>query len=196
MKVFENTIIYAGKWLNMHKTLFPLKNGGTGIWEHVSRPNRKTDSDGVSILATIYQEKVLKLVIISVYRIPLNQFVLELPAGMIDINDVDPVSAALRELKEETGYTALRSHVKEQGIIAYNDPWKSNECSRLIRVHIDENLPENKIPLQRLDQEEDIRVELIPLKGFKKELIQLAEKKSYAIDSRIYLFALGLELNQ
>jgi NTP pyrophosphohydrolases including oxidative damage repair enzymes len=41
---------------------------------------------------------------------------------MIDAKDKDPASAALRELKEETGYTASIENIKETGLIAYNDP--------------------------------------------------------------------------
>ena len=176
----------------MNKTTFTTKSGKPGIWEHVSRPTRTSDSDGVSLLATITHEGVLKLITIGIYRIPLNQWVLELPAGMIDAKDKDPASAALRELKEETGYTASIENIKETGLIAYNDPWKSNECSRLVRVHIDSSLSENKNPLQSLDPEENINVELIPIENLAFNLKNLAEKKNYAIDSRIYLFALGV----
>jgi 8-oxo-dGTP pyrophosphatase MutT (NUDIX family) len=192
MKNLEKTIIYSGKWLQMNVTKFTTSNGGPGIWEHVSRPTRVADSDGVSILATIKHENCMKLVTVAVYRIPLNQWVLELPAGMIDAKDLDPVTSALRELKEETGYTAFRENVEDVGLIAYNDPWKSNECSRLIKVRIDGELNENKKPIQDLDPEEHINVELIPLDNMNQHLGVLMKEKNYAIDSRIYLFSLGL----
>ena len=192
MKNFERNIIYAGKWLQMNITKFTTKTGANGIWEHVSRPTRVSDSDGVSILATINHENTLKLITIGIFRVPLNQWVLELPAGMIDKKDTDPIQTALRELKEETGYTARREHVIENGLIAYNDPWKSNECARLIRIHIDSKLPENLNPQQNLDAEEQINVELLPVHTLKNSLTELSKQKNYAIDSRIYLFALGL----
>jgi ADP-ribose pyrophosphatase len=192
---YEKTLVYAGKFLNMNLTKFVTNSGKIGVWEHVSRPTRVGDSDGVSILATINHENILKLVAISIHRIPLNQWVLELPAGMIDSKDTSPVLAGLRELKEETGYTADPSHVKETGLIAYNDPWKSNECSRIIRVHIDSTLPENLHPVQSLDPEENIKVELIPLNDISRYLERLIKEKNYAIDSRIYLFALGLNFH-
>ena len=135
----------------------------------------------------------MKLVTVAAYRIPLNQWVLELPSGMIDSKDPDPIHSALRELKEETGYTAQREHVRENGLICYNDPWKSNECSKLIRIHIDEKHPDNIKPVQQLDPEEHIQVELIPINEFKKHLSDLSLRKNYAIDSRIYLFGIGLD---
>lgn len=40
------------------------------------------------------------------YRYACRRVVLEIPAGKIDKGETDPVEAAKRELKEETGYTA------------------------------------------------------------------------------------------
>jgi len=44
-----------------------------------------------------------KLVMIKNYRYPIDEMVLELPAGLIDKNE-SPVETAKRELEEETGY--------------------------------------------------------------------------------------------
>lgn len=44
-------------------------------------------------------------IIIEQFRPPVNAYVIELPAGLIDPKDTIE-SAAFRELEEETGYTA------------------------------------------------------------------------------------------
>jgi ADP-ribose pyrophosphatase len=55
--------------------------------------------DYVFILA-ITPENEIPLV--SQFRVPMNRYSLELPAGLIDVNE-SPRHAAIRELKEETG---------------------------------------------------------------------------------------------
>jgi len=45
------------------------------------------------------------VVLIEQYRAPLDEPLLEIPAGMLDIPGEDPMAAARRELEEEVGYT-------------------------------------------------------------------------------------------
>lgn len=46
------------------------------------------------------------VIFVHQYRATLDTFVREIPAGMRDIEGEDPATTAVRELKEETGYTA------------------------------------------------------------------------------------------
>lgn len=46
------------------------------------------------------------VVLIEQYRTPLDESLLEIPAGMLDVPGEDPEDAVRRELEEETGYTA------------------------------------------------------------------------------------------
>ena len=54
--------------------------------------------------ASTPQPPELYLVLVSQYRPPLNAISLELPAGLVDEEDLSPAEAAIRELREETGY--------------------------------------------------------------------------------------------
>ena len=49
------------------------------------------------------QNNVTSTVLVKQYRPPLDAYTIELPAGLIDANET-PQEAAIRELKEETGY--------------------------------------------------------------------------------------------
>lgn len=47
-----------------------------------------------------------KVVLVEQFRYAMGQVVLEVPAGKIDKGETDPVKTAVRELKEETGFSA------------------------------------------------------------------------------------------
>ena len=62
---------------------------------------RKNTSDGV-IIYSLYGENHDKVVLIRQYRCPLDDFIYEFPAGLVDPGESFP-EAGIRELKEETG---------------------------------------------------------------------------------------------
>ena len=60
------------------------------------------------------------------YRHGSNTVELEIPGGMIDPEDVSPVAAGLRELREETGFTGQKARLI--GEIFPNPAIMSNVC--------------------------------------------------------------------
>ena len=52
-----------------------------------------------------------KLVMVEQYRPGSNTVELEIPGGMMDADDTDPVATAVRELREETGYEGEKARV-------------------------------------------------------------------------------------
>ena len=57
-------------------------------------------------VATVAVTNQGDVVLVSQYRASFNSFVLEIPAGMRDIEGEDPAVTAVRELREETGFEA------------------------------------------------------------------------------------------
>ncbi len=60
-----------------------------------------TDPDGISLFA-VYGEKRDKVVLIKEFRYPINDYIYDVPAGLIEPGE-DPKMAAVREFREETG---------------------------------------------------------------------------------------------
>ena len=62
------------------------------------------EHNGAVAMVAITDEK--KVLMVKQYRYACHDAVLEIPAGKIDKGETDPLKAAVRELREETGYTA------------------------------------------------------------------------------------------
>ena len=94
-KTISSERIYEGAIINLRRDEVTVQNGTSyrEIIEH----------NGGAVLAAVTDEG--KMVMVRQYRKPAGRVMLEVPAGKIDSGE-EPLSAAIRELKEETGYTA------------------------------------------------------------------------------------------
>jgi len=95
-----------------------------------------------------------EVVLIKQYRHGVRDVVLEIPGGIVEPGDT-PLDAAIRELKEETGYTA-----KEMVLLGRthaNPAFMNNRCYSYLAL---DSFPDGA---QDLDDKEDIEVLLRPL---------------------------------
>ena len=106
--------------------------------------------DGDQTIAKTGEKIVL---VCKIFRVPIMKYVLALPAGFKDPEDIDPTVTGLREMKEETGYTGKNP---QSSYTCRTDPWKSDDRGVVVVCDIDLSSEENKNPIQNLEGAEDI----------------------------------------
>ncbi len=97
-RTISSEMIYEGAILNLRKDKVTVVNGKTSYREIV-------EHKGGVALAAVTKDK--KMVLVRQFRKAAGKVVLEAPAGKIETKE-DPKLTAVRELKEETGYTAKK----------------------------------------------------------------------------------------
>uniref|UniRef100_A0A3B3QWQ3 ADP-sugar pyrophosphatase n=1 Tax=Paramormyrops kingsleyae TaxID=1676925 RepID=A0A3B3QWQ3_9TELE len=149
--VVKEEVIAEGRWLKMEKTTYVDGGGTTRIWETAKRTTRKRDScaDGVGIIAILKRTLHIDcVVLVKQFRPPMGRHTLEFPAGLLDENE-SMEAAALRELKEETGYIG---EVVGTSPVSCLDPGLSNCTTHVVMVNINGDDPENLNPTQQLGE--------------------------------------------
>ncbi len=89
--------IYDGVIIHFVKDTVKLPNGS------ISKREVALHNGAVCIVALTDDNEIIME---RQYRYPFDDVIWEIPAGKLDKNESDPLDAAKRELKEETGYTA------------------------------------------------------------------------------------------
>jgi len=97
-KQVETKTVFNGMIVDVRQDIAELQNGNRAEREVVVHPG------GVGIVAVTNNNKVL---MVRQYRYPMEEELLEIPAGKLDGGE-DPFLCAKRELSEETGYTAAK----------------------------------------------------------------------------------------
>lgn len=95
-KTIRSERIYEGKIINLKVDEVDLPNGRTSKRELIEHPG------AVAILALTADNKII---MVEQYRKALERSIIEVPAGKLEKGET-PETTAMRELEEETGYTA------------------------------------------------------------------------------------------
>lgn len=124
-EVIKSDTIFNGKVIDLKVDQIKYKStGNSGIREVAVHP-------GGAVVVPVLKNG--KIILISQYRYPMNEVVVELPAGKLDKNE-DPLIAAKRELKEETGYST--ETIFKLGKI-FSTP---GFCTEVLHIYLAENL--------------------------------------------------------
>jgi ADP-ribose pyrophosphatase len=158
-------VMWAGKFVRAVRR---------GKWEYASRAN---DIRAVVILA----EHDGKVILVDQPRVPLGRRSLELPAGLV--GDVDPdatvEATAVKELEEETGYTAAK--VERLGEFCAS-PGMLSEGFTLVRA-----TGLRKIGEGGGDENEDINVHLVARAEI-PAFIEAKRREGFGVDVKLLLF--------
>lgn len=175
MKVIGRKTLWEGKFIKTTLITYEDRNGKQREWEAVSRMKH---NDVVVVVPITGDDELL---LIRQYRPSLDNYVIELPAGLVDPEE-DLISAGRRELIEETAHTSDDITLLDEGVMSTGintEKWRILIARNAREVH--EDVRETHPP----DENEDIDIIKVPLKA----LYQVLEKYSSSgneIDLRIY----------
>ena len=228
-KVIDVDVKHATPWLEFRSLTYLDPTGATRRWDMVGRATRSESAkskgiDAVCVFATLRKKgEEDTTLLVRQFRPPMNGETIELPAGLVDA-DEDPIVAALRELKEETGYVGTVAGgdeatggggngkgdgdgIGKEGEASTRDgveaitpalplsPGLSNETVALVRVDVDLDAPENANPKQQLEGSEFITVLRLPIAGLRRTLDAFAAR-GYNVFAGLYTMALGMEMGE
>ena len=157
--------MWAGKYVRVLKR---------DKWEYASRAN---NINAVVILAE-YEGKVI---LIDQPRVAPDCRCVELPAGLVGDEDrnATPESTAIKELEEETGFTAER--VERLGEF-YASPGMLSESFTLVRAQ-----GIRKVGEGGGDENEDIKVHLVP-RGEIPNFVEQKRAEGFGVDVKLLIF--------
>jgi ADP-ribose pyrophosphatase len=141
----ESELIFDGKVLHLYRDIINLPNGKQGMREYCRH-------NGAVAVVPLTREG--EVVCVRQNRYAVGRVTLEIPAGKFDYIGEDHAEAALRELREETGYTPAK--LTDIGPLATSPAL----LSEIIYVYLAEDMTEGEC---EPDEDEFLEIVKIPL---------------------------------
>lgn len=174
------------KFVSLYDVKYTNKKGEEKSWTVASRKNQETLEDIYlegkedkidAVIICAYHKTEKKLVIIKEFRVPINKYIYELPAGLVDSDDNHFENTVRRELKEETGLDLVSINESKSHDKVYLSPGMTDESVAFVSCIVD-----GEVSKDYLEDDEDIEAILVS----QEDAIKYLESKE-AIDVRAYL---------
>ena len=184
-EITGSRVVAEGNWMKLDEIQWKDHEGQSRTWESASRLNCP---GAVGIIACMVPSN--RLIFIRQFRVPLNAWVIECPAGLMD-QDETPEVTALRELYEETGY---HGKILSTTPPVCTSPGLTDEAINLIFANVDETLEENQNVTPAFDEGEFIETILVPIDQAGK-FIQDSFDRGDQVDAKVMSFVAGCEFS-
>ncbi|WP_410506320.1 NUDIX hydrolase [Haloimpatiens sp. FM7315] len=169
-KVKNIKILKDTKYLKLYDAEYINKVGNTRHWSIASRKSlehlndkffsgKEDKIDAVIIVPVHIKEN--KLVLVKQFRIPINDYVYELPAGLVDSGE-EFHETVKRELKEETGLDLVKIDYENSKDKVYVSTGMTDESVAMVYCTCEGNTSKDY-----LEEDEDIEVILVSKKEAK-----------------------------
>lgn len=176
----------SAKWIELKQIKYINERGKEMLWESAER---KRHCDAAAVIAILEQSQ--RIILVRQFRPPAGGYVIEFPAGLMDASDKTPLQTALRELKEETGYTG--THIRTIPA-SFSSPGLSSESVYVVHLSVDETAELNLLPQASPEETENIEVIKVPLKQLGSFLRESLESGDL-LDSKLTMFAAGIDFS-
>lgn len=181
MRILKVEKLTHEKWLNLFSAGFE-HNGHTGRWLFASRHDkpqqeRTQRGDAVAIVPLLKVEgQPTRLVLVREYRIPLGDYLIGVPAGLLEPGE-SVEECARRELLEETGLEMVR--------VTYIAPPLYSSAGLTDEAVIVAFVEARQVPGQglNLDPSEDLEVLLLDHEA----VCRLCEDHSHRFDMKTWM---------
>ncbi len=177
-KTVNSTEIYKGKIIDVFCDDISLPDGKPGKREYIKHV-------GAACVVPVTDKG--EVVIVKQFRYPFGSVLTEIPAGKLDGKGEDPLKAAIRELKEETGAKAEEMIYMGQyyPTCAYSD--------EVIHMYLAKVLSYGDT---HFDDDEFIEYEKIPLKELVADIMngKIKDGKTQTAVLKAYMILNGTEM--
>jgi ADP-ribose pyrophosphatase len=175
MDVIHKKTLWEGKFLRAVLIRYNVRcNSSNNVeaqeWEAFERIN----CDGIVGIVPLTDND--EVILIRQFRPPINGFVIELPAGLVDSGE-NFEEAVRRELIEETGYEAGDVQFLTEG------PMSSGASAEILSVYVATGL--KYVGIGRRDETEDIEVIPVQIGNVAAKLEELRQSGNH-IDLKVY----------
>ena len=153
IKLINRELKYKGTIMNIYEDTVEV-DGHVTHWDYMGK------CDAAAIVPVLDNGNIL---MVRQYRLAVDKWTLELPAGKLDSDDEDYLICAKRELEEETGY-------KSDNVEFLCDTYTASAfCSEVVRIFVAKDL---KKGVKHFDRDEELVTEEWTPADLKKQIYE------------------------